>query len=624
MGIGLSGGFWETAFQDLLQLHSSSGQTAALHIHLRAAGDSPDGVFYFQHGNLVEAALAGASGREAIRQALRLTSGRFQVEVGVTPPPRQVRENLQLVLMEEVVKLDEERRVLPLHPVGAASQQHPTPPAPLHRDPFEVTIDLLPLAPSDANAAPRPGIATSAPASAQPRAQAVAPAAVRGARAATAPFAAPAPQPSGAPAPVRAVRPILSPPPRPRRRPAVLVATAAVLLLAAGLGGAALLRRAPAPALSPKSAAVPAAPAELLLGMTASLTGSNKEGGRAMKLGWEVALAAVNARGGIHGHRLRLVAIDDQYDPAQTGGALAGLVEKERVLAVVGSVGTANAAVAVPYCLERRVLFYGPMSGAEFLRKNPPDRYVFTYRASLAEEAAAAVRYLAAVKRVPAAQIAVLVQQDGFGDAGWKGAEQELVAQGARREEILRLEYARNTADVRDALAKLRAARQIKAAVLVATYKPAATFIRKAKDLRRGMLFVSVSPDSNGLAEQLVGSGPRATEDVVVTQVVPLPTSNATGVQRYRQALETYAPGEAPGSTTLEGWIAAQVFLAALEKVGPAPDGDKLVAALESIDHLDLGTGAPLGFNARSHQASHKVWGWALERDGTYRSIELD
>jgi ABC-type branched-subunit amino acid transport system substrate-binding protein len=358
--------------------------------------------------------------------------------------------------------------------------------------------------------------------------------------------------------------------------------------------------------------------------MTASLTGSNKEGGRAMKLGWEVALAAVNARGGIHGHRLRLVAVDDQYDPAQTGGALAGLVEKQRVLAVVGSVGTANAAVAVPYCLEKHVLFYGPMSGAEFLRRNPPDRYVFTYRASLAEEAAAAVRYLAAVKRVPAAQIAVLVQQDGFGDAGWKGAEQELVAQGAKRDEILRLEYARNTADVRDALAKLHAARQIKAAVLVATYKPAATFIRKAKDLRRGLSFVSVSPDSNGLAEQLVGAGPRATEDVVVTQVVPLPTSNATGVQRYRQALETYAPGEAPGSTTLEGWIAAQVFLAALEKVGPAPDGDKLVAALESIDHLDLGTGAPLGFNARSHQASHKVWGWALERDGTYRSIELD
>jgi hypothetical protein len=42
--------------------------------------------------------------------------------------------------------------------------------------------------------------------------------------------------------------------------------------------------------------------------------------------------------------------------------------------------------VALPYALERRMLFYGAFTGASLLRRDPPDRYVFNYRASYAEE----------------------------------------------------------------------------------------------------------------------------------------------------------------------------------------------------------------------------------------------
>ena len=44
--------------------------------------------------------------------------------------------------------------------------------------------------------------------------------------------------------------------------------------------------------------------------------------------------------------------------------------------------------------LERRVLFFGGFTGANVLRHDPPDRYVFNYRASYAEETAAVVNYL--------------------------------------------------------------------------------------------------------------------------------------------------------------------------------------------------------------------------------------
>jgi branched-chain amino acid transport system substrate-binding protein len=47
--------------------------------------------------------------------------------------------------------------------------------------------------------------------------------------------------------------------------------------------------------------------------------------------------------------------------------------------------------VALPYALDRKMLFFGAFTGAGLLRNDPPDRYVFNYRASYAEETAAVV-----------------------------------------------------------------------------------------------------------------------------------------------------------------------------------------------------------------------------------------
>ena len=45
-----------------------------------------------------------------------------------------------------------------------------------------------------------------------------------------------------------------------------------------------------------------------------------------------------------------------------------------------------TAVVAAPFALEHRMLFFGAFTGADLPRREPPDRYVFNYRASYAEE----------------------------------------------------------------------------------------------------------------------------------------------------------------------------------------------------------------------------------------------
>src|SRR5262249_48822731 len=82
----------------------------------------------------------------------------------------------------------------------------------------------------------------------------------------------------------------------------------------------------------------------------------------------------------------------------------------EQVFGVVGNVGTPTAVVALPYALERKMLFFGAFTGAGLLRSDPPDRYVFNYRASYAEETAATVHYLVKGRRLKREQIAGFCQ----------------------------------------------------------------------------------------------------------------------------------------------------------------------------------------------------------------------
>src|SRR5262249_12093829 len=57
------------------------------------------------------------------------------------------------------------------------------------------------------------------------------------------------------------------------------------------------------------------------------------------------------------------------YEPARAAETMKQLYEKEQVFGVVGNVGTPTAVVALPYALERKMLFFGAFTGAGRLRR---------------------------------------------------------------------------------------------------------------------------------------------------------------------------------------------------------------------------------------------------------------
>jgi ABC-type branched-subunit amino acid transport system substrate-binding protein len=366
---------------------------------------------------------------------------------------------------------------------------------------------------------------------------------------------------------------------------------------------------------------------DITLGLSAPFSGPAKELGRAMQVGIETYFRQVNeSANGIHGRKLKLLALDDGYDPKRCAEAMTDMLERRPVFAFIGNVGTPTAEVSVPLVLEHKRVLFGAFTGAGLLRRDPPDRYIFNYRASYAEETAAIVHYLLTVRKVLPEQIAVFAQQDGYGDAGFNGVAKALRKAGFDSERILRVGYERNTVDIEGAArALLKHKDYIKAVVMVPTYGPAAAFIKRIRDEGMNPIFSNVSfVGSEALAEALKETAPKYAQGVIVTQVVPFYGSSATGVLQYRDSLARLFPSERPGFVSLEGYVAAKLLATALEKAGPEVTTEKLVEAIESLRNLDFGLGTQISFGPSEHQGSHKVWATVLDANIQFQNLELE
>ncbi len=159
---------------------------------------------------------------------------------------------------------------------------------------------------------------------------------------------------------------------------------------------------------------------------------------------------------------------------------------------------------------------------------------------------------------------------------------------------------------------------------MVATYRAAAKFIEKTRDAIPGLIYTNPSAVGGfSLRDELMLLGPRFTDGVIVTQVVPAVEGYSSLILEYKAALAKYFGGEAPDYVSLEYYIAGRILVEALKRAGPQLDTEKLVDALESMRDYDMGLGTAITFNRSEHQGSHKVWGTQLNASGKFEPFEL-
>ena len=351
---------------------------------------------------------------------------------------------------------------------------------------------------------------------------------------------------------------------------------------------------------------------KIIFGQAAALDGPASALGQGMKLGLEAAFAEANKAGGVKGRKLELKSVDDGYEPTRSIEAVKKLLGEDKVFALAGAVGTPTAAATLPIATAAGAPFIGAFTGVESLRE-PYKPLVVNVRASYYEETEAMVEHL--TKDLDASKIAIMYQDDAFGQAGLAGVKKalekrkmELAAEGT---------FERNTTSVKGALLAIRKA-DPDAVIMISPYKPAAEFIKLAKQIKLAATFVNISfVGSDALAKELGSAG----AGTVVTQVVPFPKdASVPVVARYQAALKAVGAEVEPGFVSLEGYLVGRAMVAALEKIDGEPTRKSFVEAVQKSGGFDLG-GFKLAYSAASNRGSDQVFLTVIQSDGTFKAV---
>ncbi len=344
----------------------------------------------------------------------------------------------------------------------------------------------------------------------------------------------------------------------------------------------------------------------ILIGQSAALSGPAQELGKEMKSGAEAYFEVINKSGGINGRKIKLVSIDDGYEPDKAAANTKKLINEDKVLALFGYVGTPTSNASLPILTEAKVPFIGAFTGAQSLRE-PFNRYVFNVRGSYFDETEQIVGHLVqqGIKK-----IAVFYQNDAYGKAGLAGVER------AMKKRMLNIAVTatveRNTTDVAAAVAAL-AKSNTDAVIMISAYKSCAAFIKSMKLAGALQQFWNVSfVGSKALSNELGEDG----RGVQISQVVPFPWSDVNPIVREYQ--KRIGGRELYSFTSLEGYIAAKVLVEGLKRAGKNPTRESLVDGLASMGKIDLG-GFTVNYTPTNHNGSSYVDLTIISRAGTFK-----
>ena len=354
-----------------------------------------------------------------------------------------------------------------------------------------------------------------------------------------------------------------------------------VMLAVAGLAGA------QAPGMTQST---------IVIGQSAAFTGPAAQLGIQMNLGAKAYFDRVNAHGGVHGRKIDLKTRDDKYEADLAAENTRRFIEADKVFALFAYVGTPTSQASLPIFTAARVPFFGPFTGAELLR-DPFNRYIFNVRASYYDETEKIVEYLVSTGTK---NIAVFFQNDAYGQAGLKGVERAMTRRGMKISTTGTVE--RNTTDVAAAVKAIAAVRP-DAVVMISAYTSIAAFVREMKKAGSNAQFHNVSfVGSKALADALKEDG----VGIAISQVVPFPCSPSVPVVKEYQEVLAQSGNKDYNFSSLEGFIAAKVFVEGLRRAGKDLTRERFIAALEGMTGVDLG-GFVVRFSPSNHNGSKYV-----------------
>ncbi len=335
---------------------------------------------------------------------------------------------------------------------------------------------------------------------------------------------------------------------------------------------------------------------DIILASSSPLSGPAAQLGIKLNQGANIYFDHINKLGGIANRKIKLISLDDGYEPYKTLINTQILLKRDDIFGFFNYVGTPTVRVVLPLIKQSELPFLTPFTGAEFLRA-PVVKTTYNLRASYYQEAQAQIDYL--VNIVKTKKIGLLIQADAFGATVEQGYLIAMKKYGI--EPIVTTRFRRNTNDISLALSILKS-KEVEAVSFVGTYEPFAQLINTAHKQNFSPFFTTVSfISSDELFIRI-----KQPSNILVTEVLPQLENCILSICQQFKADMASSDIFVFDQVQFEGYLNAYLFV---EVIRYCSDKITPQCFLNKIKNIQLNlAGLDVRFSEHNHQGLNQVY----------------
>jgi branched-chain amino acid transport system substrate-binding protein len=323
----------------------------------------------------------------------------------------------------------------------------------------------------------------------------------------------------------------------------------------------------------------------LKLGLVAAMSGQSAKSGEAIVRGLSLAIDEINAKGGVLGKKVELLARDDESNPAKGVLAARELVQREKVAAFFGGLDTPVSLAIVPFANQSKTPFMGVWAaGTPITQNGAAENYVF--RVSAVDDLVDVALVDYAIKKYGAKKPGLILINNPWGESNDKGLKAALAAKNVSYSAIEKFET--NDVDVVPQLSRLKQA-GADALFLVANVAPSAQVVKSLDRMGWDVPIVSHWGPAGGRFTELAGASAAKVHFIQTFSFSGNPNDKAIAVldalkKKYPE-IKSLAD-VTPAVGIANAYDAMHLTALAIAKAG-ASEGPKIRDGFYAIDSYD-------------------------------------
>lgn len=309
----------------------------------------------------------------------------------------------------------------------------------------------------------------------------------------------------------------------------------------------------------------------------------------ALSVGLKAAyFAKINSEGGINGRKIKLISLDDGYNPAKTVEQTRKLIEQEDVLLLFSTLGTPTNTAIHKYVNAKKVPHLILGTGAT--KWGDPQNFPWTMGWQLPYQIEAKIYANYILQNKPDAKIGVLYQNDEYGKDLLKGLKDGLGGKAARMI-IAEVSYEPTDPTVDSQIVTLKGL-GADTFVNFSTAKAAAQAIRKAHDMGWKPLHI-INKVATSVGVVLTPAGLEKSVGIISLSSQKDPTDpiwkNNPGVKEWLHWMQKYYPGgDTTDDSNVYGYNYAQTLVQILYQCGDDLTRENVMRQAANLKNLDL------------------------------------